>query len=149
MTWTGYLSSLALALPSPQLLFCFACAACCLLAHLTQASSKSSESGNSRLMFAFRLSHVGGPLTHHHAERLAFAQLSVRTNHLVESMEMLVVSRKLNERIVIGEGDETIALVVIDIKGDRVRLGIDAPPSVSVHRQEVYDLIMSKKETTQ
>ena len=53
---------------------------------------------------------------------------------------MLVLLRKVNERIVIGEGDATITLVVIDVRGDRVRLGIDAPPEISVHRQEVYEI---------
>ena len=62
---------------------------------------------------------------------------------------MLVLMRKVNERIVIGEGDATITLVVIDVRGDKVRLGIDAPPEIPVHRQEVYDLIQSQKETTQ
>ena len=62
---------------------------------------------------------------------------------------MLVLLRKANERIVIGEGDATITLVVIDVRGDRVRLGIDAPPEIPVHRQEVYDLIQQQKEATQ
>ena len=62
---------------------------------------------------------------------------------------MLVLLRKVNERIVIGEGDATITLVVIDVRGDRVRFGIDAPPEIPVHRQEVYDLIQQQKETTQ
>ena len=62
---------------------------------------------------------------------------------------MLALTRKVNERIVIGKGDATIRLVVVDVRGDRVRLGIDAPPEISVHRQEVYDLIQSQKEATQ
>ena len=64
-------------------------------------------------------------------------------------MEMLELTRKANERIVIGEGDSTITLVVIDVRGDRVRFGIDAAPEIPVHRQEVYDLIQSQKEATQ
>jgi len=64
-------------------------------------------------------------------------------------MEMLALTRKANERIVIGEGDATITLVVIDVRGDKVRLGIDAPPEIPVHRQEVYDLIQQQKEATQ
>jgi len=62
---------------------------------------------------------------------------------------MLALTRKANERIVIGEGDATITLVVIDVRGDKVRLGIDAPPEIPVHRQEVYDLIQQQKEATQ
>lgn len=51
---------------------------------------------------------------------------------------MLVLSRKKNERIVIGD---KITIMVIEIRGDKVRLGIDAPSNVSVHRQEVYEAI--------
>jgi carbon storage regulator len=51
---------------------------------------------------------------------------------------MLVLSRKFNERIVI-DGDTTI--VVVEIRGDKVRLGIEAPKSKQVHRQEVHEAI--------
>lgn len=51
---------------------------------------------------------------------------------------MLVLSRKKNERIVIGE---SIVITVIEVRGDRVRLGIDAPRSVPVHRGEVKEAI--------
>ena len=51
---------------------------------------------------------------------------------------MLVLSRKKNESIVINND---ITIVVVDIRGDKVRLGVDAPKEVPVHRQEVFDLI--------
>ena len=51
---------------------------------------------------------------------------------------MLVLSRKRNEQIVIGEN---IIITVVDVRGDKVRLGIEAPADVSVHRQEVYEAI--------
>ena len=51
---------------------------------------------------------------------------------------MLVLSRKKDEKIVIGD---KITIMVIEIRGDKVRLGIDAPSNVSVHRQEVYEAI--------
>jgi carbon storage regulator len=51
---------------------------------------------------------------------------------------MLVVTRKLNEGIVIGDGVE---VRVLRTGRDGVRLGISAPPHVPVHRREVYDLI--------
>ncbi len=51
---------------------------------------------------------------------------------------MLVLSRKINETIVINDN---IVVTVVDIRGDKVRLGIDAPKDVPVHRQEVYDAI--------
>ena len=49
---------------------------------------------------------------------------------------MLVLSRKKDEKIVIGDN---ITLMVIEIRGDKVRLGIEAPNDVSVDRQEVRD----------
>ena len=57
---------------------------------------------------------------------------------------MLVLSRKATEKIQIGDN---ITLMVIEIRGDKVRLGIDAPRDVAVHREEVYDAI--KRETGQ
>ncbi len=51
---------------------------------------------------------------------------------------MLVLSRKKNESIVIGEN---IVITVVEIRGDKVRLGIDAPKEVSAHRKEVFDEI--------
>jgi carbon storage regulator len=51
---------------------------------------------------------------------------------------MLVLSRKNNEEIRISD---TIKIVVVDIRGDKVRLGIEAPKEVPVHRDEVYEAI--------
>ena len=51
---------------------------------------------------------------------------------------MLVLSRKKNESIVI---DENIVITVVDIRGDKIRLGIQAPRDVAVHRSEVYEAI--------
>lgn len=51
---------------------------------------------------------------------------------------MLVLSRKKNESIVINDD---ITVVVVEIRGDKVRLGIEAPKEVPVHRREVYDAI--------
>ena len=51
---------------------------------------------------------------------------------------MLVLSRKKDEKIIIRDH---ITIMVIEIRGDKVRLGIDAPKEVSVHRQEVYEAI--------
>jgi len=58
---------------------------------------------------------------------------------------MLVLSRKKNESIVIAD---TITVTVVEIRGDKVRLGIVAPREVPVHRQEVFDAIHGKTETT-
>ena len=51
---------------------------------------------------------------------------------------MLVLSRKLNESIII---DDQIKITIVEIRGDKIRLGIEAPKNVSVHRREVYDAI--------
>ncbi|MFP6611854.1 MAG: carbon storage regulator CsrA [Pirellulales bacterium] len=51
---------------------------------------------------------------------------------------MLVLSRKKNESIII---DDTITIVVVEIRGDKVRLGVEAPREVPVHRREVYEAI--------
>ena len=56
---------------------------------------------------------------------------------------MLVLSRKCDESIVIGDN---IVITVIEIRGDRVRIGISAPTEISVHRQEVYEAIQRQNE---
>jgi len=52
---------------------------------------------------------------------------------------MLVLSRKKNESIVI---DERIVITVVEIRGDKVRLGIEAPRDVAIHRQEIYEALL-------
>jgi len=51
---------------------------------------------------------------------------------------MLVLSRQRDESIIIGDN---IVVTIVDIRGDKVRLGINAPTEIPVHRQEVYDAI--------
>jgi carbon storage regulator len=55
-----------------------------------------------------------------------------------EGASMLVLSRQRDETIMIGDD---IEVTVVDIRGDKVRLGITAPKEISVHRKEVYDAI--------
>jgi carbon storage regulator len=55
---------------------------------------------------------------------------------------MLVLSRKKNESIVI---DDTIVITVVEIRGDKVRLGIQAPKEIPVHRSEVHAAIQSEQ----
>ena len=57
---------------------------------------------------------------------------------------MLVLSRKIGERIVIPQ--QNITLTVLEIRGDRIRLGITAPADVSVHRQEIWQKIHQADE---
>jgi carbon storage regulator len=51
---------------------------------------------------------------------------------------MLVLSRQRDESIIIGDN---IVVTIVDIRGDKVRLGINAPTEIPVHRQEVYEAI--------
>ncbi len=58
---------------------------------------------------------------------------------------MLVLSRKKNESIVINDD---ITIVVVEIRGDKVRLGVEAPKEVPVHRREVFDAIHRNDAST-
>ena len=56
---------------------------------------------------------------------------------------MLVLSRKKNESIIINDD---ITIVVVEIRGDKVRLGVEAPREVPVHRKEVFDAIHREEQ---
>ena len=56
---------------------------------------------------------------------------------------MLVLSRQRDESIIIGDN---IEVTVVDIRGDKVRLGITAPKDISVHRKEVYEAIRRENQ---
>ena len=56
---------------------------------------------------------------------------------------MLILSRKTNEKIMIGDD---ISVSIIEIRGDQVRIGVDAPKSVKVFRQEVFDAIRAENK---
>ena len=56
---------------------------------------------------------------------------------------MLILSRKINEKIMIGDD---ISISIIEIRGDQVRIGVDAPKSVKVFRQEVFDAIKAENK---
>ena len=59
---------------------------------------------------------------------------------------MLVLSRKVNEVVLIGEGENQIKVMVCEIRGDRVRLAFQADSSVKIHRQEVVERIAVEGE---
>ena len=59
---------------------------------------------------------------------------------------MLVLSRQKNESIMIGDDVE---ITIVDVRGDKVRLGITSPKGYPVHRREVYDAIQREKERTE
>ena len=54
---------------------------------------------------------------------------------------MLILTRKVNESLIVGDN---ITITVLGVKGNQVRIGVDAPKDVSVHRQEIYQRIADK-----
>ncbi|HMI30381.1 MAG TPA: carbon storage regulator CsrA [Candidatus Limnocylindrales bacterium] len=54
---------------------------------------------------------------------------------------MLLLTRKLGENIRIGDD---VKITIVEVKGNHVKLGIDAPPSVKVHREEIYERIQEE-----
>jgi len=56
---------------------------------------------------------------------------------------MLVLSRQRDESIMIGDN---IVVTIVDIRGDKVRLGINAPTEIPVHRQEIYEAIQRENQ---
>lgn len=64
----------------------------------------------------------------------------------MKGVAMLILSRRESEEIVIrAASGEQVTIMVVDIRGDNVRIGVDAPQSVSVHRREVQDAIDRKE----
>ncbi|MEX1224636.1 MAG: carbon storage regulator CsrA [Pirellulales bacterium] len=57
---------------------------------------------------------------------------------------MLVLSRQRDESIIIGNN---IVVTIVDVRGDKVRLGIDAPAEIPVHRREVYEAILRENRS--
>jgi carbon storage regulator len=58
---------------------------------------------------------------------------------------MLVLSRQRDESIIIGD---KVVVTIVDIRGDKVRLGIEAPSEIPVHRQEVYEAIQKENRSS-
>ena len=56
---------------------------------------------------------------------------------------MLILTRRIQETLMIGDD---VKITVLGVKGNQVRIGIDAPPEVSVHRLEIYNRIQMEKE---
>lgn len=58
---------------------------------------------------------------------------------------MLVLTRPLGTAVIIGEGENLIEVVILGINGNQIKVGIDAPRSIPVHRKEVFDKINLEK----
>lgn len=56
---------------------------------------------------------------------------------------MLILTRRISESIIIGDD---VKITVLGVKGNQVRLGVDAPKTISVHREEIYERIKNEKE---
>ena len=61
---------------------------------------------------------------------------------------MLILTRRVGEKLIVDLGDDqTITFTVLGVKGNQVRVGIDAPRSVPVHREEIYHRIKQSERT--
>lgn len=56
---------------------------------------------------------------------------------------MLILTRRVGEKLVIGEN---VIVTVLGVKGNQIRIGIDAPPEIQVHREEIFQRIMRERE---
>lgn len=59
---------------------------------------------------------------------------------------MLILTRRVQETLVIGEGLRAIRVKVLGVRGNQVRVGIDAPKDIEVHREEVYERIRRERQ---
>lgn len=57
----------------------------------------------------------------------------------------MILTRKVDEQVVIGEGPDQVTLTVVEVRGDKVRLGFEAPKAVPIHRKEIADRIAGRE----
>jgi carbon storage regulator len=71
-----------------------------------------------------------------------FAVVPAGTDQQKKESKMLVLSRQRDESIMIGD---EVEVTIVDVRGDKVRLGINAPRRIAVHRKEIYEAIQREK----
>lgn len=61
----------------------------------------------------------------------------------MEGQKMLILTRRVGEKLIIGDD---VIVTILSLKGNQIRIGIDAPREIKVHRQEVYERIQKERE---
>jgi len=59
---------------------------------------------------------------------------------------MLILTRRIGETLIVGEGKDKAEFTVLGIKGNQVRIGVEAPMNIPVHREEIYKKIQNEKK---
>jgi carbon storage regulator len=70
----------------------------------------------------------------------------VQDKHLQENRTMLILTRRVGETLMIGD---EVTVTVLGVKGNQVRIGVNAPKDVSVHREEIYERIKNEQKEAQ